>query len=518
MRSGRKRIDDIDLAAVESALDGARLKEAEALLARVRGKQNAPDRLLVEARLRHLQDQAPAVIGILSGHSFKDQRQEVQRALLLAIAHTRVNEYAVADEYFESASAGTERLHDAELQAEIAYRRGRRYGAEKNAGAAREQLALAQKGVSPARKVDALILESYIYNIEGRHAQQAGALHRALDVIDPADPRFAMSGAWTTHTLATLVREMNLPAAIPAVERQLRECIWPADLNLQRFQSLKALGWSHALRGDYFNAFRYLKQSGDFAPSAAWRTIALLDRAYLARCVNEMRWSRQELDEADEVAQHVDWHATRNEERVGLLLLAEMFAPIDSGKAARYMALYRELGELTAPFLLYSGDERLHALADYSAGVTQLALGNMTAGIKLLRQSLVAYEHAAYDWRAGRSGLRLYEATGAPEYLELAKEKLRDYPNSWLADELRKLARMQSEPSLPPMQQRVFEQLCRGLSTAEIAKNLGRSEFTIKNHIKLIFKAHNVNSRAALIARHRDASIPQHRAASNDSE
>lgn len=501
MRSGRKRIDDVDLAAVESALGGARLTEAETLLARAHGKRNAPERLLMEARLRHLQDKAPAVIGVLSGHTFKDVRAEAQRSLLLAIAHTRVNEYAVADEYFESALAHATRLRDPELQAEIAYRRGRRYGAEKNLIAAREQLALAQKGVSPARKVDALLLESYIYNIEGRHAQQAGALQRALDVIDPADANFAMPGAWTTHTLATLVREMNLPAAIPAVERQLRECTWPADLNLQRFQSLKALGWSHALRGDYFNAFRYLKQSGVFAPSAAWRTIALLDRAYLARCVNETRWSRQELDEADEVAEHVDWHATRNEERVGLLLLAEMFAPIDSGKAARYMALYRELGELNAPFLLYSNDERLHALADYSAGVTQLALGNTTAGVKLLRQSLTAYEHAAYDWRAGRSALRLYEATGAPEYLEVAKEKLRDYPNSWLGDELRKLARTQSAPSLPPMQQRVFEQLCRGLSTAEIAKNLGRSEFTIKNHIKLIFKAHGVNSRAALLAK-----------------
>ena len=501
MRSGHKRIANGELAAVESALNDARLAEAEALISRMPSGMSSPGRLLAEARLRHLQDNAPAVIGLLSGESFKDAWDEAQRALLLAIAHTRVNEYAVADEYFEAAQKHADGFDDRELQAEIAYRRGRRYGAEKNLAAAREHLALAQQGSSPERKVDALILESYIYNIEGRHAQQARALHRALDLMEPADAHFSMAAAWVTHTLATLVREMNLPDTIPPIERQLRECAWPPDLNLQRFQALKALGWSHALRGDYFNAFRYLKQSAGFAPSAAWRTIALLDRAYLARCVNEARWSRQELDEADEVAERVDWQATRNEERVGLLLLAEMFAPIDSGKAARYMALYRELGELQAPFLLYSNDERLHAFADYSAGVTQLALGNTAAGIKLLRQSLSGYEHAGYDWRAGRSALRLYEASGAPEYLELAAEKLRNYPTSWLGDELRSLTRAQSAPSLPPMQQRVFEQLCRGLSTAEIAKNLDRSEFTIKNHIKLIFKAHKVNSRAALIAK-----------------
>jgi DNA-binding CsgD family transcriptional regulator/predicted negative regulator of RcsB-dependent stress response len=507
MPSGRKRISDNTLGAAEAALDEARLSEAEELLRQTPGRQNAPERLLLQARLHHLQDHAPAVIGALSGQKFKDPQQEARRVLMLAIAHTRLNEYAVADEYFESALGYAERSHDAEFQSEIAYRRGRRYAAQKDLGAAREQLAIARQGTSPTRKVDALMLESYIYNMEGRHAQQADALRRALEIIDPADARWALSAAWTTHTLATLIREMNLPDAIPVVERHLRECTWPQDLNLQRFQSLKALGWSHALRGDYFNAFRYLKQSGTFAPNDAWRTIALLDRAYLARCVNESRWSRQELDEADEVAQRVDWHATRNEERVGLLLLAEMFAPIDSGKAARYMALYRELGELNAPFLLYSQDERLHALADYSAGVTQLALGNTNAGVKLLRQSLAAYEHAGYDWRAGRSAIRLYEATGAPEYLDLATEKLRHYPNSWLAEELRKHSRSQSAPSLPPMQQRVFEQLCRGLTTAEIAKNLGRSEFTIKNHIKLIFKAHGVNSRAALLAKLSSSSL-----------
>lgn len=461
----------------------------------------APQQLLEEARLLQIHDDAPAVVGLLSGRRFKEPRAEAQRALLLAIAHTRLAEYPVADEYFAAVLAYAEKVRDTDLLSEVAYRRGRRYGAEKNLDAAREQLKVAQRGRSAERRIDALILESYIYNIEGHHALQADALRRALDAIDPADERFAVQAAWVTHTLATLIREMDLPDALPAVERHLRDCRWPHDLDLQRFQALKALGWSYALRGDYFNAFRYLKQSAAFAPSAAWRAIALLDRAYLAKCVSEMRWSRQELDEADELAQHIDWHATRNEERVGLLLLAEMFAEIDSGKAARYVALYRELGDLNAPFLLYAKDERLHALADYSAGVTQLALGNSAAGAQLLRQSLDVYERAAYDWRAGRCALRLYEATSDSAYLELAERKLRSYPNSWLAAELRALTQAQSAPALPPMQQRVFEQLCQGLSTAEIAKNLGRSEFTVKNHIKLIFKAYHVRSRAALLAK-----------------
>jgi DNA-binding NarL/FixJ family response regulator len=119
----------------------------------------------------------------------------------------------------------------------------------------------------------------------------------------------------------------------------------------------------------------------------------------------------------------------------------------------------------------------------------------------LLRHSYDTYDRIGYDWRAGRCAIRLFEATGESDQLQIAAEKLRHYPNSWLADELRKHARSKPAlPALPRMQQRVFEELCRGLSTAQIAKNLGRSEYTVKNHIKLIFKAFGVKSRAALLA------------------
>jgi DNA-binding NarL/FixJ family response regulator len=40
-----------------------------------------------------------------------------------------------------------------------------------------------------------------------------------------------------------------------------------------------------------------------------------------------------------------------------------------------------------------------------------------------------------------------------------------------------------------------------GLSTRQIAVNLGRSEYTVRNHVKAIFKALKVKSRATLIAR-----------------
>jgi len=386
------------------------------------------------------------------------------------------------------------------LQSEIAYRRGVRYLFAGEFDLAREQLEPAARSSSAARQLDAMHLESALLYDQGRYRQVADVLVRLLDRIDPADPRMSMTAAYATHTLSATARDVDIPFAVPSIERQLRSCIWPEDLNVQRFQSLKALGWSYALRGDYFSAFRYLKQSATFAPSRAWYAIAMVDRAYLARCLREERWSRQELGEADEAGEMVDWRGTRDEERVGLLLLAEMFAPLDTGKAAKYMGQYRDLGELNARNMHFARTSLLAALANYSAGVTQLALGNEKAGVNSLRSSLGVYDRAGFDWRAGRCALRLFEATKDEAYLRQAAEKLRNYPNSWLADELRELSGAQLIPTLPPMQHKVFEQLCKGYSTAQIAQNLGRSEYTVKNHIKLIFKAFGVKSRAALLA------------------
>ena len=80
-----------------------------------------------------------------------------------------------------------------------------------------------------------------------------------------------------------------------------------------------------------------------------------------------------------------------------------------------------------------------------------------------------------------------------------AREKLHDYGQSWLAAELRS-NQGESMISLPPMQRRVFEELCKGKTTAEIASSIGRSDFTISNHIKQIFKTFGVGSRTALVA------------------
>jgi two-component system nitrate/nitrite response regulator NarL len=60
--------------------------------------------------------------------------------------------------------------------------------------------------------------------------------------------------------------------------------------------------------------------------------------------------------------------------------------------------------------------------------------------------------------------------------------------------------RERATAELTPAQHEVYEQLLKGLSTRDIAEELDRSEFTVRNHIKAIFKKLKVNSRASLLS------------------
>jgi len=380
----------------------------------------------------------------------------------------------------------------------VGYRSVRRHLQAEDPATARRALELARKGQSRKARIYALHAEALILSYEERVRDQADRLVELLRSIDPQTTDFINLRAWGTHNLAGLARELYLPDAVAEIERQLGGVAWPADFDHNRFQALKALAWAKALQGDYFNAFRHLKAASEVADTTAWKVVAGCDRAYLARAFGEHRWSRVELDEAEQLANGVDWHATLSEERMGLLLLAELFSEIDTARAAMYLARYRELGEVKSP-LFFRHDARRKAFAQYSTGVVELGLGNKKRGLAELREARKVFERFGNDFRVARCLVDEYGATGDQELLPAIEEKLRNYRQSWLMTQLRtRLDR--PEVPLPPMQRKVFAEICAGKSTAEIANVLERSEYTISNHIKQIFKTFEVRSRSALVA------------------
>jgi DNA-binding CsgD family transcriptional regulator len=424
-------------------------------------------------------------------------RLSIERESLLAEAHARTGAFDAADENLQRAVHAALQLGDPEVIAALGYRAVRRYLLEERPANARASLELAQRGVSRRAAIYAAYCETLILPYEERVFEQANKLIEVLRSIDPAGTDFTEIRVWGTHTLAALARELYLPAAIPEVERQLDGVPLPEDFAHNVFQAYRALAWAKALQGDYFNAFRNLKKATSTSDTIAWKVVAACDRAYLAGCFDEHCWSRVELDEAEALADTVDWHSTLGEERIGLLQLAELFGKIDSGRSAMYLARYRELGELRSP-LYNRHDARRSAYAQYAAGSVELALGNRKRALTELRAARTVFERFGFDARAARCLLDEFAITRNRALLPSIRERLLHYRESWLWREYQKVSGP-AETLLPPMQQRVFEELCEGKSTAEIAHTLSRSEFTISNHIKQIFKAFGVKTRQSLL-------------------
>jgi DNA-binding CsgD family transcriptional regulator len=487
------------LTAFDLAFSEGRFKEAAELFDTSAAPADGPETTLraAQAHMHSNPIRALHLLIKLSGAGVK-LREQVQRDALLVEAFARTNDFESADARLKSALEGARKLGDKELVATVAYRSVRRHLQQENPVAAREALTLARNAESASGRIYALYAETLILPYEERVAEQARRLIEVLRLIDPTRPEFFDVRAWGAHTLAILARDLYIPDAVPEVERQLTGVPWPTDFAQNLFQALKALSWTKAMQGDYFNAFRHLKAATEAAPTVAWASVAACDRAYLARAFGEHRWSRVELDEAEHLADTVDWHATTSEEQIALLLLAELFSTLDTARSAMYLGQYRELGGVKSA-LLYRHDERRAAFARYATGVVELALGNKKRALSELREGRRVFERFGYDFRAARCILKEYEATGNRSLLPIAEEKLRNYRQSWLVNDLRAAAGP-VRVALPPSQRRVFDEICKGKSTSEIAATLGRSEFTISNHIKQVFKTFGVKSRTALIA------------------
>ena len=493
-------------AAMRRAFELAEFDQAAALYDGADGAHVPYASMLLRARI-YVKRSPDVALAFLLGMTAKTRQslQRAQREMLLGMAYSRMRQHEAATERFDAAegalrqaqrdNAGAQR----ELGCEIFYWRARDWVLRGEPERAARLAARVERGGSQRVRIRAWQLHSASLRALGRHREEAEMLIKVLDGIEQCEHPDIELRCWATHTLAALGRELHVPEARRAVEAGIAAS-WPEYFRENYFQATKAYAWTCALGGDYFTAFRYLKFAAKRAPGAAWAIVALLDRAYLAKCIGEVRWSHQELNDAEELLKNVAWENLRGEKRIALLLFAELTAPLDATKAASFMALYQRLAPLQDPLLGLSSGDRLPAMVDYAAGVVHVALGNRKQGLALLRKSLTAFDRAGYDWRAARCALAIYDVTRSSAMLEIAREKLREYAASWLMEDLHAREATSKMTGLTPTQESIFHDLCAGLSTDEISRKYGRSVFTVRNHVKAILTEFNVKTRAALVA------------------
>lgn len=495
---------------MREAYAAARFTEAMAIYEEEAPREaGGPAADLLYARALLKRDAARAVDVLLGLRPrMNTQPDRFVTALYLGVGFARLRDFATADKHFEAARSLVD-ARSLDAAAELANRRGRRYLLESRIGDAWRCFELTLVDRSMKGRLRSERLKGAIHHCEEQYVEQAESLARALALIGDGIDAHLDTWYTATHALSTLARE--LPAR-DAQELAMREIAkretWSPDFIHRRFQALRALGWCKALAGDSLGCFRYLREASAIAETLpdgkAWRTMIMLDRAYFAQNSGEHQWAANELAAAEDLARLVDWNASDAESRATLMLFAELFAQSDTEKASFYMARFHSLDPMRQVRDTSSIDPRYIALAQTIRGTVLLARGDAAAAERELRPAWGTFDRIGYEWRAGKAALALAKATGKARWHLLAAEKLELYPHSWLYREMRQTTAHEHDEEhahLTPMQQRVFAMICSGLSTDAIAERLGRSRNTVRNHIKLIFKAYDVRSRSALVAK-----------------
>ncbi|MBV8344872.1 MAG: helix-turn-helix transcriptional regulator [Candidatus Eremiobacteraeota bacterium] len=427
-----------------------------------------------------------------------------EAAILKGMAFARLGDPRSAREQFGIAKRLV-RGDDA-LSAELLYAQAGAEWIERKLDAASRSLAKLSADVDIDLDVQARVLRGAIAAAREQLVEQGALLLDALSRVSTTTCS-AQPYAVLVAQVASLALELPSAELRDAALEEISKVPWTRDIGDWHFHALRALAWRHALDGDEFNAFRRLKEAVTVTPSAAWRVAALADRAYLAWALSEERWAAQELRDAHELAATVDWASCDGEEKFALPVLAEMFASRDPAVAMSYVAMFKRVGKSYARVLASHRDSRVEALEAYALGRVQLHLGEHVAARRLLERAWRIYDELGIRWRAARAALALSQIADGPTWKARTSRAIEPYPRSWLARAVEapstrvRLAPSPRANGLTPAQRAVFDLLMEGRKTAEIAKTLGRSTHTVRNHVKAIFKTFGVSSRPALIVR-----------------
>ena len=268
--------------------------------------------------------------------------------------------------------------------------------------------------------------------------------------------------------------------------------------------------WLFALDGDDVSAFRVMREAEEYAPTSAWRVWALAVRAAIAVLCGEPAGARTFADDAVERASAVDWAATKDEERIALLQLAETFAYLHDADSAA-AALARFDGVSTAMDNTHTlrdreREPRLFGWTAHVRGLVQRANGDATAAGASFSAAVDAFASCGYLWR---EALALIELDGTPgrgaagAHLDRAVGIIAEhFPHSFLARRLGSWMRAAVDPvvaTLSPAEREVLRHLLDGRSQREIAEATGRAYNTVRTQMQALHRKLGTSSEHQIV-------------------
>jgi DNA-binding NarL/FixJ family response regulator len=447
---------------------------------------------------------AIAALQELAAHAEAFRTADGRAGYLIASARTymRARNFDAAQGMLDAAAAAMDGAGEARTY-ELAYARARLAWNRREYDPQNEDLALALRSKDVALAFNALNLRAWMHAGLEDYRSQMRDLRGCLQMYQQRGYLCGVTNVGITiqstlgigWELADWDAERDAEAAFETLE-------WTPEISMHRFMSLRNMAWFAFLRGDDARAQWLFKDSKESAPSPAWKVIAHVDRAYVARMNLNEAWAAEELFEAHSIARTVEWHATRHEERLALITLAVMFAPVDLGQAQRYVSTYIEMGASGMSAAIEASHDPRHSVASqkYAAGRVQAMLGNTELAVRELQQAYEIFASIEYDFRAALAAEALHEITKDQRWLENARVHAAKYPKSAL------LKRLSGEPErqddalegLSQIQRQIALAFCQGADIMELSRRFSRSSFTIGKQLEAVYAAFGVASRTAL--------------------
>lgn len=330
----------------------------------------------------------------------------------------------------------------------------------------------------------------------GDYSGQLRTLNAAYEAAPVHD---TWSKANILYSVAALARDLcDDDRAASLVAARADQLKWAHGTREQEFHTYRSLACCEALSGSSLAAFDRLARAEACMSNGPQAVLLYTDRSAIARGAHDDAMDRRYLQEAQRRADQLDWTET-DDARVALLHLAELTAPIDPQMGWDYVERYTDIKTAITPIHpIGSGDPRLRALEQYTAGVVYRANGKRDAAIDALKDALRTWLPAKYHWRAAQAAFHLGELTARDGYLDLSKALVDMYiPRAYFAGMLDPYRRALEHPdvrSLSQASREVLRCFTQGLSNEEIATQLGIRGQTVRNTVRSLYKRFGANS------------------------
>ncbi|MFN2460818.1 MAG: hypothetical protein ABR591_09060 [Candidatus Velthaea sp.] len=457
--------------------------------------------VLVQADALTRRDAATALGWLASTQDIVDSdAAHFERELLTGRAYANVRNFDAAAARFERARALVDRVPGGAPK--LAYQTARLRWFRREAKPDDADVALALTDTDPSGRAAAYAVRAWTHVASGNFAAQIADLCSALDTAEDVDYKCDVGTLGIiVHTLARIAFETADAAGLAVARRAFEGIRWTDDVRVDRFQTLRALGYDAFMRGEAARAQWLFRDASAAAPSAAWQAMAHLDRAYVARIGRNEAWAQNELDDALRIVRGVAWGQTFGEERLALVTLAVLLAPVDAGEAQRYAATYSMLGtDSVSPTLALSNEPRALAAEKYAQARIAQTLGDRETALGALRAAYDVYAPIDHHYQAMLVASSLAELTGEAQWFDRARAHIAHYPGCPLASHTADTG-LQTDPvleGLSPLQRQLARAHWSGADLDALSQRFSRSLYTIERHVADIYAAFSVDSAGAL--------------------